>query len=109
MDNILTMALDGEITLAEFSEALRDFRALIAALSQEIRGKTKIDWRIDDLNAGSAMTTIRGVSLNTEVVEGVIRAYTAVGSALQRRTPIPYSERVRQSALRLRGRVKGSI
>ena len=60
MDNTLTLALEGEVTLADFSEAMKDFRALIAALSKEIGGKTKIDWRIDDLNAGSAMTTIRG-------------------------------------------------
>jgi hypothetical protein len=109
MDNILTLALDGEITLEEFSDTTKDFRALIAALSQEIGGKTKIDWRIDDLNAGSAMTTIRGTSPNTEIVEEVVRAYATVGHALQHRAPIPYSAKVRQSALRLRKRVKGSI
>jgi hypothetical protein len=109
MDNTLTLALEGEVTLADFSEAMKDFRALIAALSQEIGGKTKIDWRIDDLNAGSAMTTIRGTSPNIEVVEGVVHAYTAVGNALQHQAPIPYSEKVRRSALRLRKCVKRSI
>jgi hypothetical protein len=109
MDNILTLALEGEVTLADFSEATKEFRALIAALSQEIGGKAKIDWRIDDLNAGSAMTTIRGISPHPEIIAGVVRAYATVGSALQAQAPIPYSEKVRQSALRLRKRVKGSI
>ena len=60
-DNILTFALEGELTLDDFSEAIKDFKALINALSHEIGGKTKIDWRIDELNAGSAIATIHGV------------------------------------------------
>jgi hypothetical protein len=108
-DNILTFALEGEITLGDFSEAIKDFGALIAALSQEIGGKTKIDWRIDDLNAGSAMATIRGDSPNGEIVEAVIRAAAAVGNALQHKEPIPYSEKVRRIARSMRRRVKGSI
>jgi hypothetical protein len=91
------LALEGEITLTDFSEATKDFWALIAALTQEIGGKTKIDWRINDLNAGSAMTTILGTSSNIEIVEGVVQAYATVGNALQQRAPIPYSENVRRS------------
>jgi hypothetical protein len=108
-DNILTFALEGEVTLDDFSEAIKEFRELIGALSQEIGGKTKIDWRIDELNAGSALATIRGTSSNEEAVVGVIQAYATVGKALQSRTPIPYSEKVRRSARSLRRRVKGSI
>jgi hypothetical protein len=108
-ENILTFALEGEITLADFSEAMKDFGALIAALSQEIGGQTKIDWRIDDLNAGSAIATVRGDSPNQEIVEGVIRAYATVGNALQRQEPIPYSEKVRRVARKIQKRVQGSI
>jgi hypothetical protein len=108
-ENILTFALEGEVTLADFSEAMKDFGALITALSQEIAGQTKIDWRIDDLNAGSAIATVRSDSPHKEIVEGVVRAYATVGNALQRQEPIPYSEKVRRVARNIRKRVKGSI
>jgi hypothetical protein len=88
MDNILTLALEGEITLADFSEAMKDFGALVAVLSQERAGTTKIDWRIDDLTAGRAIATIRGDSPNREMVEAVVRAVGTVGSALQHQEPI---------------------
>lgn len=108
-DNILTFALEGELTLDDFSEAIKDFNALVSALSQEIGGTTKIDWRIDELNAGSALATIHGVSSDEQVVLGVVQGYAAVGKALQNRTPIPYSEKVRRAARSMRRRVKGSI
>ena len=108
-DNILTFALEGEITLPHFSEAIKDFGTLIAALSQEVGGKTKIEWRIDDLNAGSAIATIRGESPDSEIVEAIIHAVATVGNALQRKEPIPYSEKVRRVARSMRRRVKGSI
>jgi hypothetical protein len=108
-DDILTIALEGEVTLADFSEAMKDFGALVAALSQEIGGPTKIDWRIDDLTASSAIATVRGDSPNREIVEAVVRAMATVGTALQHREPIPYSEKVRRVARRMRKRVKGSI
>jgi hypothetical protein len=108
-ENILTFALEGDIALADFSEAMKDFGALIAALSQEIGGQTKIDWRIHDLDAGSAIATVRGDSPNREIVEGVILAYVTVGNALQRQEPVPYSEKVRRVARNIRKRVKGSI
>lgn len=108
-DNILTIALEGDILLADFSGAMKDFGALIAALSQEIGGKTKIDWRIEELSSGSAMATIRGDSPNRELVVAVVHAYATVGNALQRQEPIPYSEKVRRVASSLRKRVKGSI
>jgi hypothetical protein len=108
-DNILTITLEGEITLADFSETMKDFGALIAALTQEIGGKTKIDWRIDDLSAGSAMATVRGDSPNSEIVDAIVHAGATVGNALQHQEPIPYSEKVRRVARSMRKRVKGSV
>lgn len=109
VENILTIALEGDITLAEFSEAIRRFWSLIGDLSLEVGGQTKIDWRIDDLQAGSAIATIRGHSPQLEVVERVIHAFAGVGNALQRREPIPYSDKVRRDANALRSTVKGSV
>lgn len=108
-DDILTIALDGDITLADFSEAIRLFRLLVDALSQEVGGKTKVDWRIDDLQTGSAIATIRGTSPRPEITEEIIRAFAIVGSALQRHETIPYSDKVRRRASAIPDLVQGSI
>jgi hypothetical protein len=107
--NILTIVLDGDITLGDFSEAMRRFRALVGALSQEVGRKTKIDWRIDELQAGSTIATIRGHSAYPDIVERVVQAFARVGEALQRREPIPYSDTVRRRAYSMQKLVKGSI
>lgn len=107
--NILTIALDGDITLGDFSEAMKRFHSFVGALSREVGGKTKIDWRIDELQAGSAIATIRGDSAHEEIVEEVIRAFARVGEALQRRDLIPYSDTVRRRAYNIQKLVKGSI
>lgn len=109
IDDILTIALDGDITLADFSEAMKRFRSLVDALSQEVGGKTKVDWRIDDLQAGSAIATIRGTSPHPEITEGVIRAFATVGDTLQRHESIPYSDKVRRRAYAITELVKDSI
>lgn len=108
-EDILTIALDGDITLADFAEAIKRFRSLVDALSQEIGGKTKVDWRIDDLLAGSAIATIRGSAPRPEVTEGVIRAFATVGNALQKHEPVPYSDKVRRCANAIAELAKGSI
>lgn len=108
-DDILTIAFDGDITLADFSEAMKRFQSLVDALSQEVGGKTKVNWRIDDLQVGSAIATVRGISPQPEITERVIRAFATVGGALQRHESIPFSAKVRKRADGIMGLVKGSI
>jgi hypothetical protein len=107
--NILTFALDGEITLAEYSEAMKRFRSFVGALSQEIGRDIKIDWRIDELQSGSAIATIHGNSAHPDIVDSIVEAYARVGTALERGEPIPYSDIVRRRAYHIQKLVKGSI
>jgi hypothetical protein len=107
--NILTFALDGEITLAEYAEAMKRFRSFVGALSQEVGRDTKIDWRVDELQAGSAIATIHGNSAHPDIVDSVVQAYARVGTALERGEPIPYSDIVRRRAYHIQKLVRGSI
>jgi hypothetical protein len=61
-ENILTIALDGDITLMDFSAALSRFRLLIHALSTEVARKRKVIWRVEELNAGSAIATVHRIT-----------------------------------------------
>src|SRR3712207_2882442 len=72
-EETVTIALDGDITLADFVETVRLFEGLLDALSQEIADGTTVEWRIDDLQVGSAVTTVRGMSVQPEVTERIIR------------------------------------
>lgn len=100
MSDTVTLALHGTVSLSEFSTAVGRFHALIAALASETRAQN-VSWQIDALDAGSAITTVRGVPRDGVPPEGisrVVRAYLEVGRALEERTTIPYSPPVRQEA-----------
>jgi len=108
-ENLLTIALDGDITLLDFSTAMSRFRLLVHALSNEVAGKRKVVWRVEELNAASAIATVRGESREPQAPERVIQAFASVGEALQAQQPIAFSEPVRRYAHNLRRVVKRSI
>ncbi len=81
-DNELTLALDGEVTLKDFSQAMQRFREIVEGLSNEIAPDAKIDWIVDELKKKCAIASIRGIPLTGDDVESVksIRAaYTELG------------------------------
>lgn len=105
----LTIALNGDVSLDAFAAGVRAFHELIEALSAEIGRDAAIDWTVVGLEAGSAIATIRGESEQDEVVERVVRAYDAVGRALQGDEPIPYSDKVVASARALTKILNGRV
>ena len=109
MSDTLTIALNGDVPLREFADAMGHFRALVESLSVELAGNTPIEWAVDSLESGSAIATIRGSCERAELVASVINAYTQVGKALQLNKPIPYAERVRKPALSLSQMLDGKI
>ncbi len=108
-DEILTIALDGEITLADLAEAMQRFQALVDALAEEVAGDARIEWRLEDVQIGSALATLRAASPDPEASESVVRAFAAVGAALQRQDPIPYSADVQRRTTALTQAIKGSV
>jgi hypothetical protein len=99
--NTLTFALEGEVVLQEFAKAISNFNSLVNQLSKEIGNDAQIDWVIEELYAGSATATFRGVYADTMVVDHVIGAYEQVGDAMATGQEIPFSETVRKHATEL--------
>lgn len=97
-DNTLTIALDGEVSLASFSEAMHQFQRLVTQLSNEIAPKQPVLWVIDSLEAGSAIATVRAAAQNVEPVLRIVQGYEAVGRAVAAGTSIPYTEAVARPA-----------
>lgn len=98
MDDTLTLALNGEVTVEEFSRSIRHFSDLITALKDEVGGGATITWVIYDLQVSSAIATVRGLSNQPDKVEDVKRAYIEVGRHLEERTPIPFGRSVQTPA-----------
>jgi hypothetical protein len=107
--NTLTLTMEGSITLDIFNKTVGRFLALIKALSEEIGSGASITWRIADLHAGSASTTIAGEAMQPELVERIVRAYASVGTALALGEPIPYSAKVNRCAFALSQVINGEV
>ncbi len=110
MSDTVTLALQGTISLAEFSTAVTRFNALVTALAVETKVEGVI-WQIDGLEYSSAITTARGVPENgtkPEEIDRVVRAYLEVGQALERGETIPYPPTVSKEAQDLAGLLRGS-
>jgi hypothetical protein len=108
----ITLALSGEVSLQDFAGSASRLHRLVRSLAREVSPRDRIAWLIDGLEAGSAITTIRGVPRNrvgSDGVEQVARAYIVVGQALERNQPIPYSPRVQMVARSLTTVLKRSV
>ena len=100
MSDTITLALDGIVSLSDFSAAVSRFNALVAALAADAKVE-HVAWQIDALDYSSAITTARGVSENgaqPEQIDRVVRAYLEVGQALEKGTTIPYPANVQKEA-----------
>lgn len=106
----LIFALNGEVPLHEYAQVMGDLTALLDSLTKEVVGRQKgIHWEISNLQAGSAIATIRGIAEEEKDVERVITAYEIVGDALQNNTPIPYSRDVGEHARNITHVINGYI
>lgn len=103
MEDSLTLALDGDVSLDDFSSALSNLKSLLSALAKQVSPEADIHWTIEALDRSSAITAVRGEERNgdTAEVDAVVRAYGKVGSCMERKQVIPYAESVRRPARRL--------
>jgi hypothetical protein len=94
----ITLMLEGDVDLKAFSDAIKDFTKLVAALSEREGGD--IEWTVEDLAPGSALAMIKGRSRQPERVERVVRSYLGVGKTIQQNRPLT-DRKIALPALRL--------
>ena len=94
----ITLGLGGGVSFDSFVGGMQRFQNLVKALTDELGVSKSVNWSIHDLQAGSALVTVKGEAENIADVECVVRAYERVGKALELGSPIPYSSRVAEPA-----------
>lgn len=105
----VTMRLEGDVPLTEFSVAVSQFNLLIVGLSRVISPKVPIDWAVEELISlpTAAETTVYGRSEQRGAVHSVARGYLEVGQALRAGEMVPYG--VGEPATKMRGVLNGRI
>ncbi len=105
-DEILTVALEGpDISLTSFATAVSALDSLLKALGAEVAAGTSLAREVQSLEVGSAIATVRGrvASGDPDGLARVSAAYEAIGDALTRRAPVPYSATVTRHVTALTG------
>jgi hypothetical protein len=100
MSDTVTLALQGNVSLSEFSAAVTRFNALIDALAADSHAED-VAWQIDALDYSSAITTARGIPLNggdPQRIDRIVHAYNEVGEALEEGVTIPFPQSVQKEA-----------
>ena len=108
-DNI-TLRLDGTVPFPDFAIAMRELDELLKSLSLEITGSpTTIHWRIIELSASGAVTTVQGVAADPTDVPPIVTAFSMVGQALAAHAEMPYSENICRHATAIASLINGEI
>ncbi|MGB7291960.1 MAG: hypothetical protein WBD99_07300 [Thermodesulfobacteriota bacterium] len=107
--DVMRLALEGEITLKNFSKAIDEFEGLIEDLTKEVAKEIEIEWIIQDLESSSAIVTAQGIATDLNAIERVINAYEIIGEYIIGGRQIPYSSKVAKRANSLIGMVNEKI
>ena len=75
----VTLELGGRVELRDFADGIAAFQRLIDALTPK---KAGVSWVIEDLQPGSAVTTLRGEADDLTKVEQIVEDYEGIGRAL---------------------------
>jgi hypothetical protein len=108
----LTLVLNGQVSLVDFSEAIKSLLSLVEGLQADLAQGKHIDWLIDALEAGSATAAVRGIAENEvdeESIERVVSAYEDIGRSIQKGQQFSYSDRVKNAAQKIISLVNGNI
>lgn len=101
VDELATLYLEGDVSLASYAQALTNFHRLLDALNEEVGRGLVIKWEVETLEGGSALTTVRATDSDEDSVRLILRAYESVGRSLAVRTLPPFSLAVTQPATEL--------
>jgi hypothetical protein len=107
-NDTLTLALNGDVSLEDFANAMENFNKLVQGLTTEIARDSSIEWVIDSLQNGSAIATVKGDTDRLDTLAAIISAFSSVGNALKTHQPIPYPS-VREPAQNLTRLLNGKI
>jgi hypothetical protein len=102
--DIITLVLDGEVSLGDFSTAVSSLLDMVSGLEKECARDIRIKWVIDALEASSATATVRGVTegeQDGEAVWRVVDSYLDVGRSLEQDRPIRHSSVVQAAGNRI--------
>lgn len=112
LKDTLTLALNGDVSLGDFSQAIQDFFYLVKGLQDDIAKDASIEWLIENLEAGSAVATIKGIGQGESDIKSIdqlVDAYLDVGQAIQKGQPLNYSKPVKKAAKELTSVINGKI
>ena len=96
-NDTLTFELGGRVELGQFHEGIHRFRQLVEALTP----RKGVKWVVEDLQPGSAVITLRGVSESPDKVEKIVSDYGNIGKSLETNTQLHYNRRVQRAAERV--------
>jgi hypothetical protein len=101
----VTFALEGDVSLEQFSSGVQHFAGLMKALSNDADA-ANLRWAVVGLEVSSAIATVEAVRENgyrVDQVEQVVRSYLEVGEALAAGETIPFPPPVQKEARALAG------
>lgn len=114
-DDSITLALDGEVSLSDFADAILHFDRLIQALARA-EDAQHVRWVVAHLEVSSTVATARGLAtpdqsqeLIQQEVARVKSAYLKVGHSLEHDDPIPYQQDVIREAKAITSVLNGQL
>lgn len=108
-DETLTIALNGDVPIAQFATVMQHWAAMVAQLTQYINPGARAEWIIEDLQPGSATTTIRGEAEDAGVLPPVRQAIVAIGRDLEAHREPAYPPEIRRHARIIREQIGAKI
>lgn len=108
MSKLITFALNGDISIQSFAEAVKHFRSLVEQLSSSVAKGEPIDWRVEVLEASSAFVGVGGYG-EALAVDRVVTEYIRLGEDAQRGDLTPYPREIVGSVVDLVGLMNGQV
>lgn len=108
VDNTLTLAIHGKVSLEVYAAEIQHFQRLVEALTRETAPGANVRWVIDELHAGSATTTVRAEG-DLQAAAPIGPAYLDLGRALAASEIAAYPRSIRDEALSLVGILNGEV
>lgn len=110
--NTLTLALNGDVTIQDFSKAMNQFKEIVNGLREDVAPTSDISWYIDDLKAGSATAILRGVPITSndmQAIKSISNAYADIGRRIVHGETLTFNATVVNAVTTLRKMINGHI